>query len=281
MFQASWDGYKIQVTRLIEEQGVDVNEFCEHPTDDEFRSAALKNAAKRGQLELVKQLVLQQCADVNKGNVNLWTPLMQACQEGHVEIVHFLIEHGANVNLCTIFHHTALMANAWAGNSTITNLLVKTSSKAQEDWMALHFAATYGHADVAMCLIQHGAEINIKECDRFTPLLLTISDNHVTAADVLLEHRADPNIPKSSELYPLHVAVSKGYSHLATAVINGGADINAKDLKGRTALMVAAETGNTVCSIVLLRKGANINACDSHGRTTLMAAVLNSRLEAV
>src|SRR5437879_7404602 len=56
---------------------------------------------------------LRKGADVNARDSRVWTPLMRAAGNGHVEIVKLLIEHGADVNVRdTDKHnagHTALM----------------------------------------------------------------------------------------------------------------------------------------------------------------------------
>ena len=55
-------------------------------------------AAKTGQLDVVKML-LQDGADITEWDSKHWSALTKAVQFKHVEVVRFLIEQGANVNI--------------------------------------------------------------------------------------------------------------------------------------------------------------------------------------
>ena len=70
----------------------------------------------------------------------------------HTEIVAFLLQLGANVNY------------------------VEETDPPGQDRGPLHWAATYGHRDIAALLIQHGADVNAKwEAIGSTPLAIAIS----------------------------------------------------------------------------------------------------------
>ena len=69
------------------------------------------------------------------------TPLMMACQEGHLHIVKLLIEHGANVNTLDFDGDTALA-----------------------------HAARNGENKIVKCLIDAGADVNVRNRYKFTAL---------------------------------------------------------------------------------------------------------------
>ena len=53
-------------------------------------------ACQNGHIEIVKYLV-EHGADINKRNNDGWSPLLIVCFNGHIEIVKYLMEHGADI----------------------------------------------------------------------------------------------------------------------------------------------------------------------------------------
>src|SRR5215204_4692041 len=113
---------------------------------------------------------------------------------------------------------------------------------------ALLFAARQGYTDTAKALLDGGADINqLNAGDKTSPLLMSIINGHFDVAMLLLERGADPkaaafngasplfavlNIqwaPKS--LYPSPKAYQQqktGYLELMQALVSKGADVNAR-----------------------------------------------------
>ena len=56
------------------------------------------NACQNGHIEDVKYLV-EYGADINKEEIDCFTPLSIACQNGHIEVVRYLVEHGVDINM--------------------------------------------------------------------------------------------------------------------------------------------------------------------------------------
>jgi len=158
---ASKDGL-LEVVRWLVECGADVNSRQTVFVRDHYESAdsVLHLAVEGGYLELVEYLV-GQGADVDyQMNIvfklnqayflfayedchHAWhvhggkSPLQCASDKGLLEIVHYLVEQGANVN---------------AARGHFCDLIGAGS--------ALHFASRNGHLEVAKCLIEHGADVN-------------------------------------------------------------------------------------------------------------------------
>ena len=73
--------------------------MCEppaHPAPEPIMH--MVDSAKQGRLDLV-QAAVASGKDVNSRWVKNSTPLMAASRFGHLDLVQFLLEHGANVNL--------------------------------------------------------------------------------------------------------------------------------------------------------------------------------------
>ena len=108
------------------------------------------------------------------------------------------------------------------------------SSKDNNGYKPLHYAAQYGKTEMASLLISNGADINSK-CN--------VGDT------------------------PLHLA-SKGYIDTASILISSGADINAKNNNGTTSLHYAIENGQqTEIALLLISNGADINIQNDDGKT--------------
>ncbi|MBN3293863.1 PP12C phosphatase, partial [Polypterus senegalus] len=80
-------------------------------------------------------------AVIDSTNADGITALHQACIDENLEMVQFLVEHGANVN-----------------------------QSDNEGWTPLHVAASCGYSDIAEYLLQHGANVGAVNCDGDIPV---------------------------------------------------------------------------------------------------------------
>jgi ankyrin repeat protein len=178
------------------------------------------------------------------------TPWIEACSQGHVEVVRVLLNRGADPNEADEFGDTGLI-----------------------------WAARKGREPVARLLLERGARLNAVNLSGRTPL------SHAATEQVrktLLEHGAKKSA-KSERLYRSLVDAStvgdtKGVARLLAQQIS----VNARDERfGRTALMWAAQNGHIEVMHLLLDRGAEIDASAQDGETALMLAAGDGRAEAV
>jgi len=112
---------------------------------------ALHYAVEDNDLARVRDL-LKKGADINErdfggGRQWQWTPLMVASYEGNLVIAEYLIIKGASVDL---------------------QINRKTQHAKFNGFTALHFAAFYGHTEIAKALIDSGADFTIQDKKGFT-----------------------------------------------------------------------------------------------------------------
>ncbi|XP_065912542.1 fibronectin type 3 and ankyrin repeat domains protein 1-like isoform X2 [Dysidea avara] len=81
------------------------------------------------------------------------------------------------------------------------------------NWTGLHFAAFFGHYNVASSLLDWGCEVDV----------VCVSQYACMASYVI-------------KWTPLHYAASMGHTNVVTLLVGKGADVNMKDKDGRTPL---------------------------------------------
>ena len=105
------------------------------------------------------ELLIQSGADVNASRFDdHFTPLLYACQGGHIEAARVLLENEAEVNSCSIHRATPLMWAAVQGHEELCRLLIKWGAdlNARCIWgkTALMMATESGHTEIVKLLTQ-------------------------------------------------------------------------------------------------------------------------------
>jgi hypothetical protein len=130
-------------------------------------------------------------------------------------------------------------------------------------------------------LLKQGANVEARDQNGFTPLVLATSSGLTSTVTVLLEAGANTEAKDDDGSTPLMRSAIVGNAAIAKILIRSGANVEARDDGGRTPLILAAfyseeddPEGYQQREVVqsLLGAGANINAKDSSGQTALMVA---------
>jgi ankyrin repeat protein len=99
--------------------------------------------------------------------------------------------------------------------------------------------------------------------------------------ELFIKAGIDINSKDKDESTPLMIASEKGDLQMAQLLIQNGADVNAKNIDGYTALMYAAYTGNIQIAELLIKNNADVNARDKDGWTALRYASIQGRDDVV
>ena len=143
---------------------------------------------------------------------------------------------------------------------------------------ALHYAVSldYCSCDVLNCLIENGADVNVrKEYSKRTPLMIAAHCKNLNAVEFLLKHGAIVDVQdkrnKSSLHYGVEGALLSGDTSfdVVSCLLNHGADINAPMNGKYTALMMACRSQHVRLVKFLLQQGANVQVKDKDGKTAL------------
>lgn len=129
----------------------------------------------------------------------------------------------------------------------------------------LHFAVTFGHAEVAAVLVEHGADLNAADGTGMTPLHVAAMMCNKNAADWLAGRGADVNARDDFGDTPLHTAALFDAGDVAEKLLERGADARAANKAGRTAFDLARERGFS--RIMLLLKKWEARHAGDQART--------------
>nr|BBH84654.1 transient receptor potential ankyrin 1a [Xenopus muelleri] len=147
----------------------------------------------------------------------------------------------------------------------VRNFVLKNpgSLAARDDSEAtpLHHAAKLGSMDLLLMIINESAKegINALDSQGNTPLHWAVEKNKVDCLKVLLCRGADPNIPNYYRLTPLHLAIQLFHNTIVeTLILHGTTDINLEGDLGNTPVMQACYKDNHEALILLLSRGAKL-----------------------
>jgi len=216
--------------------------------------------AKYGQLDVLKEIIEDLIANkldknpiVNIKNKDHYTPLHYSAAKGHLPIVEYLCQQGADSNAMTLNHFTPLYQASMNGNLSVVECLIKFGANPKvitiHGSSLLHAACIEGHYDLAKYLIKnYGAKefVNRIDEDHYTPLHEATHSGNLELVQYLIEEcNADPSIVTCHGNTILHMAAVSGNFELLKYLIDKWqANVNAIDNDGYTILHYAAMGGN-------------------------------------
>jgi len=142
----------------------------------------------------------------------------------------------------------------------------------------LHAALCSGHTDVALLLLGHCVDVDVRGIDDRTPLHMAVDRGLLEVTRILIEQGASINARDSSDRTPLHPTfddVSRytfddTYFDVVGCLLEHGADVDAQaNTKHSTPLHLASYYGGLRVAELLLNRGVNVNVRDKQCRIPL------------
>ncbi|XP_048794003.1 ankyrin repeat and SOCS box protein 3 [Lagopus muta] len=242
------------------------------PSDDYIHSktfegmSALHLSARCGSLECVGVL-LEAGVDPDQVTTESNTPLFLAVENGHVDVVRFLIQNGASVEGSHSWSGwNSLHQAAFQQHIEIMKILLEKRAdiECKDDFgiTPLFVAAQYGRLESLRTLISHGADINCQAKDRATPLLIAAQEGHAKCVELLLSEGADPNLYCNEDNWqlPIHAAAEMGHKNILELLIPITNRICDKGKNKVSPVYSAIYGGNKECLEMLLKEGYSPDA---------------------
>ncbi|KAN0131543.1 Ankyrin repeat-containing domain protein [Lactarius tabidus] len=296
------DDDRVDAVQFLLKYGADINAIGEQG----FTSLCL--ATYRGCLK-VATMLLEHKAEIDRPNIVGRTPLhlvstrMDPDLPGEGErsiLARLLVEHGADVDAQDEHNRTPLHFASYYGRSEIAQLLLDHGASHQAEsiqgrtplhevsqgkcpkpcpgQLCHHYTGPVFNLqralNVALLLLERGADVNAQDKDHGTPLHLASSLGILEIARLLLDHGATANVENIHGQTPLHL-VSQGelFSHenpdVAQLFLELGLKVNARDKDLTTPLHFACSHGNFETALLLLDHGAGPNLPNADGETPL------------
>lgn len=253
-------------------KGADVNYIVYFTPSNEYKADLIKEGIDKKYLDYLKS-----------GTV---TPLSRSIDSNKEEMVSFLIENGADVNLAVSinneeYSYTMLQKAIYNGNKKIVSLVLDAGAKINDNYQnrgtALITAVDTQNYDseIVSLLIERGADVNLESAfNSHTPLTFAVAQNNKDAALLLLKNGADPNKRSINFGTPLGIAFKAVNKEMCSLLLENGA--NSDD-----ALCISASMPNTEVAQFFLDRGANVNCESYNALTPLQCAVIAGTKEMV
>ncbi|KAJ7263347.1 ankyrin repeat-containing domain protein [Mycena rebaudengoi] len=240
-------------------------------------ATALQAASVCGHREIV-HLLLEKGAEVNaKGRQCVTSALELACTENLTDIVRLLLASGADVSLNPSFLGTALQAASWAGNKEVVALLLANGAdvNAHGRYVGSVFqaASSNGNAEIIRLLLQSSAALDRRAMDYGCAL--------ATASLIAPSANVDIKALEKSFGTRSQASLFRVYDDAARSLLARGVYLRGADEYHGSALQAACMNGHTEIIHFLLENGADVNAQDASYPTALDIASSKGDLEVV
>ena len=207
----------LEVIRLLLDRGADVNILTLR------NGSALHHAVRKGLFDIVK-LLIERGADINAPLDYYGTALEMATFYNHVDVVALLLNKGA-----TIVVGDLLARAVRRGSEASVKMLLEKGSDIDVNIPYMGQTALMLATDSALVklLLDRDADVNYADEYDDTPLIYAITEGYTNIAVMLINAGADIN---SGRCTNLGQAAYHGYPEIVTILLDMGADIYNVDL---------------------------------------------------
>ena len=190
--------------------------------------------------------------EINLPNERGTTPLHEAIELDDAAIVKYLLLNHANPNAVNAQNETVLF-DAMKGKANL---------------------------DIIALLLGHGADVNSKDVNGYSPLMIAIRKQNATLANLLLKNGAaiDELTPDGKNML-FYAYTHEAPQDILQTLLEANGNINLKDKSGNFILMTATQNNDVDFVKSLLEKRADVNLTDSSGNSVLSYVLSNENVD--
>lgn len=259
----------------------------ENLNDEELNTRYI-NACEDGDYNTVVELCTKNKNLINYINKKNKSGLIYASKCGHFDIVKYLVENGADLNIQDINENTALMYAVY-NNRKIAEYLITQGSNLDlinnRNCNSLHIASSIGNLAIVDILYNRGMNIDQTDINGNSSIFVALLNKQYNVVKYLLKKNININIKNNNhenntKSTLLHICIYHDVSEeIINLLIKYNIDINAVNESNDTPLKYACHLNKLDYVKLLLSKGANPNINSNLNYSCLHHAIEHNNYE--
>lgn len=249
---------------------------------------SLVQAVRKGR-DAILPIIGEDSSNINEVHPNGYTLLQIAVCEGSKDIVQFLFDRGASVDLKDHDYNaqhdykdhdgnTLLHLAVGAGSIDVVKYLLDLGADVDATngigWCVLLVAVSAEQEDIVKLLMERGCRLDWKDCTDNTLLHQgAVIGNTGTFKLLLDQGRLDVNAVNKNGQTVLHIACDYGKVEIVKKLLESGVKLNEDgDINGDCELHSAVKRGNVNVTKLLLDRVSDVDLRGHNGMTALQIA---------
>ncbi|XP_045193996.2 ankyrin-3-like [Mercenaria mercenaria] len=208
------------------------------------------------------RLLIEEGADPNLPHqMSRQTPLLMAIEHSQDEMVTYLLENNADVQISDNVGITPLYTAINCRNERVVRLLIGAECDVDigsQDHTPIFLATRTGQLNIVKMLCDAGCRKNVSNKYGVTPVYEAALKGHEAVLEYLLEVECSPNIVDMYDQSPLHVAVMSGHLTCVKLLMEAGANWKLRNHNRESAFDLALQMGKSEIVQYFLEEGFDV-----------------------
>jgi ankyrin repeat protein len=211
-------------------------------------------AIRGGEVEKVKSMLANDPSLAESKNEQGQSPVLAAVYSGRTAVRDLLLARGAHLE----FHEAVAAGQLERVEHFVDKDADLARAYSPDGFPVVALASAFGHFPIVKYLFEKGADLTVAATNGtgYNALTGAVASGREEIAIWLLENGADANYRYGPGYTPLLTAAANGHLNIVKDLLVHGADIHAKANDGKTAVSIAEERKHPEVVEFLRSKGA-------------------------